>query len=58
VIGDGNENPTTNKGVVEVEINGDLDITEHNEVESLTVSALATYKEDKDCSQYQHPING
>jgi hypothetical protein len=37
VIGDGNENPTTNKDVVEVEINGDLDITEHNEVESLTV---------------------
>jgi hypothetical protein len=28
VIGDGNENPTTNKDVVKVEINGDLDITE------------------------------
>jgi hypothetical protein len=40
VIGDGNDNPTTNKGVVEVEINGDLDITEHNEVESLTVTSV------------------
>jgi hypothetical protein len=40
VIGDGNENPTTNKDVVEVEINGDLDITEHNEVESLTVTSV------------------
>jgi hypothetical protein len=40
VIGDGNENPTTNKDVVEVEINGDLDITEHNEVEGLTVTSV------------------
>jgi hypothetical protein len=40
VIGDGNENPTTNKDVVEVEINGDLNITEHNEVESLTVMSV------------------